>query len=171
FGDIYGDHEAVKHTGPGVLVSHYNNQYDPVAGFAFQFLRTSDPRWHRMMIELAAHVIDIDVYHTDRDREKYNHGFFWHTIHYVDADTATHRSYPRRALGRTDGGGPSADHNYNTGLMYDYFLSGDELSKETAVGLGQFVIDMEDGRQTPFRWLDRGETGRATLSAPDYYGP
>jgi exo-rhamnogalacturonan lyase-like protein len=171
FGDIYGDHEAVRHAGPGVLVSHYNNQYDPIAGFAYQFLRTGDARWRRLMVELATHVIDIDVYHTDRDKSAYNHGLFWHTFHYGDADTSHHRSYPRIALGRTHGGGPSADHNYTTGLMHYYFMTGDEMARDTAVALGQFVIDMEDGRRTPFRWFDRGETGRATLSATDYYGP
>jgi hypothetical protein len=77
-------------------VSHYNNQYDPVAGFVFQFLRTGDPRWWTMATELASHVIDIDVYHTTRDKSAYNHGLFWHTYHYGDADTATHRTYPRR---------------------------------------------------------------------------
>jgi hypothetical protein len=171
FGDIYGDHEAVRHTGPGVLISHYNNQYDPIAGFAYQFLRTGDARWQRLMTELARHVIDIDIYHTDRDKSAYNHGLFWHTYHYGDADTSHHRSYPRVALGRTFGGGPSADHNYTTGLMHYYFMTGDDMARETVAALGRYVIDMEDGGRTPFRWLDRGETGRATLSATGYYGP
>ena len=48
------------------------------------------------MHELAVHVRDIDVYHTDEDKSAYNHGLFWHTVHYVDAGTSTHRSYPRR---------------------------------------------------------------------------
>ena len=170
FGEIYGDHEAVRHKGPNVLVSHYNNQYDPVAGFAYQFLRTGDPRWRRMMIELATHVLDIDIYHTTRDKAAYNHGLFWHTYHYGDADTATHRTYPRSAQGRTHGGGPSADHNYTTGLMHYYFMTGDPVARTTVVDSGQFVIDMDDGRRTPFRWLDRGDTGRAALSAPGYYG-
>ena len=169
FGDIYGDHEAVRHTGPGVLVSHYNNQYDPIAGFLHQFFRTGDPRWRRMATELASHVIDIDVYHTVRDKWAYNHGMFWHTYHYGDADIATHRTYPSRS--RTHGGGPSADHNYTTGLMVHYFLTGDELSRRTVVDSAQFVIDMDDGRKTPLRWLSRAETGRATLSAPLYFGP
>jgi exo-rhamnogalacturonan lyase-like protein len=171
FGDIYGDHEATRYTGPDVLVSHYNNQYDPIAGFAYQFLRTGDVRWWRLMTELASHVIDIDIYHTDRDKTAYNHGLFWHTYHYGDADTSHHRSYPRAARGRTHGGGPSADHNYTTGLTHYHFMTGDEIARETVAALGQFVIDMEDGRRTPFRWLARGETGRATLSAAGYYGP
>ena len=112
FGEIYGDHEGVKHKAAMPLVSHYNNQYDPIAGFAYQFLRTGDPRWWVMMTELAAHVVDIDVYHSSRDKAAYSHGMFWHTYHYGDADTATHRTFPRAAKGRIHGGGPSADHNY-----------------------------------------------------------
>ena len=94
FGEIYADHEAVFHKGPNLLVSHYNNQYDPIAGCAFQFLRSGDWRWWLLMHELALHVRDIDVYHTDEDKSAYNHGLFWHTYHYVDAGTSTHRSYP-----------------------------------------------------------------------------
>ena len=56
FGDVYGDHEAVRHTGPHPLNSHYNNQYDTVAASAIQFLRTGDLRWWRMHVEMAAHV-------------------------------------------------------------------------------------------------------------------
>ena len=54
FGEIYGDHEGVRHTGPHPLVSHYNNQYDPVCGFARQFFSTGDVRWWTQMEELAS---------------------------------------------------------------------------------------------------------------------
>jgi hypothetical protein len=129
------------------------------------------------MSELAAHVIDIDLYHTDRDKAAYNHGLFWHTYHYVDADTGTHRSYPKN--GRippkgipVPGGGPANEQNYATGLMLHYFMTGDIASKEAAVGLAQWVIDMDDGSKTPFRWLARGYTGLASQSrTPDYHGP
>ena len=96
------------------LVSHYNNQYDAVAGFASQFLRTGDVRWWELMDDLARHVVDIDIYHTDRDKSAYNDGLFWHTSHYVDAGLSTHRSYPQSP--RVGGGGPSNEHNYATGL-------------------------------------------------------
>jgi len=171
FGEIYGDHEAIRHTGPAPLVSHYNNQYDPLAGFIYQFLRTGDVRWWTMAAELAAHVIDIDIYHTDRDKWAYNHGLFWHTYHYGDADTATHRTYPRSAQGRTHGGGPSADHNYTTGLMLYYFLTGDRLARETVIGCGQYVIDMDDGRKSTLGWVDASDTGQSSLTFPDFYGP
>jgi hypothetical protein len=95
---------------------------------------------------------------------------FWHTYHYGHADTATHRTYPASAKGRTHGGGPSADHNYTTGLMLEFFLTGDERYRDAVVGLAQYVIDLDDGRQTVLRWIDTGSTGRATLSA-GYYGP
>jgi YetA-like protein len=172
FGDIYGDHEGVYHSGPGPLASHYNNQYDPVAGFAYQFLRSGDVRWWRHMCELARHVIDIDIYHTDLDKAAYNHGLFWHTYHYVDADTATHRTYPRAHASRVHGGGPANEHNYGTGLSLHYFLTGDPASREAVLGLAQWVIDMDDGSKSPFRWLDAGPTGLASKSrTEDYHGP
>jgi hypothetical protein len=170
FGDIYGDHEAVRHKGPTPLVSHYNNQYDPLAGFAIQFLRSGDRRWWQHMAELAAHVIDIDIYHTDSDRSAYNHGLFWHTYHYVDADTATHRTYPR--AGNVCGGGPANEQNYTTGLMLYYFLTGATQAREAALELARWVIDMDDGSKSAFRWLARSATGWASSSrAPHYHGP
>jgi hypothetical protein len=170
FGDIYGDHEAVFHKGPTPLVSHYNNQYDPIAGFAYQFLRSGDFRWLRHMEELAAHVVDIDLYHTDQDKAAYNHGLFWHTYHYVDADTGTHRSYPRAA--KVCGGGPANEQNYTTGLMLHHFLTGSAAAREAVLALGRWVIDRDDGSKTVFRWLARGATGLASGSrTPDYHGP
>jgi hypothetical protein len=171
FGDIYGDHEAIGHHGPAPLVSHYNNQYDPVAGFALQYVRTGDPRWWRAMSELARHVIDVDIYHTTRDKSAYNGGLFWHTYHYGDVDTATHRTYPARGKGKTFGGGPSADHNYPTGLMLYYFLSGREAAREAAIGLAEYVINLDDGRVSRFRWLSHADTGGAIATAPAFYGP
>jgi YetA-like protein len=170
FGDIYGDHEAVFHKGPVPLVSHYNNQYDAIAGFAFQYLRSGDVRWFRHMDELATHVTDIDIYHTDRDKAAYNHGLFWHTFHYVDADTCTHRSYPR--AGKVCGGGPANEQNYTTGLLFHYFLTGNRASREAALELSRWVVDMDDGNRTVFRWLARGYTGLASSSrTPSYHGP
>jgi hypothetical protein len=174
------------------MVSHYNNQYDPVAGFAYQFLRSGDLRWLRHMDELARHVIDIDIYHTTQDKSAYNGGLFWHTYHYAEADTGTHRSYPRSLLKMKGmpgldpnsekakrsrhvyaaGGGPASEHNYATGLMLHYFLTGSAQSREAALGLARWVIDMDDGTKTVFRWLSRGDTGRASVSRDDsYHGP
>jgi hypothetical protein len=172
FGDVYGDHEAVFHQGPEPLVSHYNNQYDVVAGFAVQFLRSADTRWWRAMNELAWHVIDIDIYHTNRDKSLYNGGLFWHTFHYVDADTANHRSYPGRFAAKVKGGGPASEQNYTTGLMLHHLLTGDAESRAAAIGLARWVIDIDDGRKTVFRWLAGGDTGYASHSrSPDYHGP
>jgi hypothetical protein len=151
------------------LVSHYNNQYDAIAGFAYQYLRSGDVRWWRQMTELARHVVDIDIYHTTADRPVYNHGLFWHTVHYVDAGTSTHRSYPR-AEG-VHGGGPACDHNYTTGLTLHHWLTGAHWSRDAAIGLAQFVIARDDPRATPFWWIDRGYTGLATASQESYHGP
>ena len=75
-----------------------------------------------------------------------------------DADTvdAPHLSACAR---RSVGGGPAAEHNYTTGLMLHYFLTGDALSSRGRRSVSaQFVIDMDDGRKTIFRWLDRAPT-------------
>src|SRR5207253_2046564 len=124
--------------------------YDPISGFALQYLRTGDVTWWRMMDDLAHHVIDIDIYHTLRDKWTYNHGLFWHTYHYGDADTGTHRTYPSAGRGHIHGGGPSADHNYTTGLMLHYLLTGSEASRQTAIDLAEFVFNLDDGRKTIF---------------------
>jgi len=194
YGDIYGDHEAVYHNGPHPLISHYNNQYDCTAGFAYQWLRTGDRRWHEMMMAMADHAWDIDTYHTSKDKSLYNGGLFWHTYHYADADTGTHRSYPSsltkskklhqgkdlRELGATGrslekvyaiGGGPAASHNYSTGWLLAYFLTGKECYKTAAINAADYVIRIEDGAKTPFRWLCQSDTGNATCSSNDYYGP
>jgi hypothetical protein len=166
FGDLPADHESAFQPPDAPFVSHYNNQYDAVAAFALHFLRTGDRRWWRLMDDLARHVRDIDIYRTSEDKAAYNGGLFWHTAHYVDAGLSTHRTYPRG----TTGGGPSAEHNYNAGLMLHYFLTGSRASRDAAIGLGQWVIDMDDGRRSPFRWLARGATGLASFTV-DFYGP
>jgi hypothetical protein len=170
FGDIYADHENPFAAAPGPIVSHYNNQYDAIGGCAVQFMRTADPQWWRLMSELAVHVTDIDIYHTDRDKAAYNHGLFWHTYHYVDAGTSSHRSYPNRP--GVSGGGPANEHNYAGGLRLHWLLTGDPLSREAAIGLATWVLNMDDGRKTVLRWLSRSDTGLASATqSPDFHGP
>ena len=166
FGDLFADHEAVREP----LISHYNNQYDAVAGFLTRFVETADPRWWTLANDLARHVSDIDLYHTTRDRAAYNGGHFWHTQHYQSAGTATHRAYSRRT--GSSGGGPSAEHNYTTGLMLHFFLTGSERSRESVIQLADWVIDMDDGRKSRFRWLDGCNTGYASSTRSlDFQGP
>ncbi|HEX5069854.1 MAG TPA: hypothetical protein VFV78_06520 [Vicinamibacterales bacterium] len=169
FGDLHADHESAFQPPGQRVVSHYNNQYDAVAAFALHFLRTGDSRWWRLCDDLARHVTDIDIYRTTEDKSAYNGGLFWHTNHYTDAGTATHRTYPR---GGKEGGGPSAEHNYNAGLMLHYFMTGDRQSRDAAIGLGRWVILMEDGRLTPLRRLASGSTGLASATGSmTYHGP
>lgn len=169
WGDLPADHESVFQPADRPLVSHYNNQYDALASFIIHYLRTGDDRWWRLADPLARHVCDIDVYRTDEDKAAYNGGLFWHTNHHTDAGRSTHRTYPP---GAGAGGGPSAEHNYNFGLMLHYFLTGDPRSRETAIGLGLWVLAMDDGARTPFRWLARGPTGLASASgSAGYHGP
>ena len=168
FGDVFGDHEAVNCSPEALLVSHYNNQYDMLFGLGLNYLRGGDPKYGELMFDLARHVIDIDIYHTDDDLPCYNHGMFWHTVHYIDAGLAGHRTYPRGSCG----GGPSSGHAYSRGLLLYYQLTGDETAREAVIKMGQWMIASEDGSKTKYRWLAGGETGLTTASGTEtYHGP
>lgn len=170
FGDLYADHENAFSSEPGSIVSHYNNQYDGIGGFAAQFMRSGDRRWWTLMDDLAVHVADIDIYHTDLDKPAYNHGLFWHTFHYVPAGRSSHRSYPRHP--KVWGGGPANEHNYTAGLRLHWLLTGNPESRDAAVGLARWVVEMDEGRNTVLRWLSTAPTGLASATqAPDFHGP
>lgn len=143
FGELYADHESVGHEGTEPLVSHYNNQYDCIHGMLFRFTGTGGPRWFVLADQLCRHVRDIDIYHTDMDRPEFNRGLFWHTEHYIGAETATHRCFSRLHGDRRDlagyGGGPSLSHNYGTGLLLHYYLTGEVASREALLELASFV--------------------------------
>jgi hypothetical protein len=177
FGDIHADHERLHFKGSQEFVSHYNNQYDMIFGFVQQFVTTGDPRWHMLAKDLSRHVVDHDLYHTDRDKTAYNGGYFWHTAHYMHAGTATHRCFSRRAAGenrmpRSFGGGPSNEHNYSTGLFYYYLLTGDVRARRAVMQLARWVREMQDGSRTIYRFLSLNNTGYATCSAElSYQGP
>ncbi|MFP3978301.1 hypothetical protein [Marinobacter sp. KMM 10035] len=150
FGDIFADHETLYQAeGEEPFISHYNNQYDAIYGFARQFALTGDRRWFELMDDLASHVADIDIYHTEEDRAEYNNGLFWHTDHYLDAYTATHRTFSKdndtsSTPGQT-GGGPAAEHCYTTGLLYHHLLTGNEQSKTAALGLAGWMVATHEG--------------------------
>jgi hypothetical protein len=175
FGDVHADHELRHYHGPLPVISHYNNQYDMVLGAIVQYLRTGDPRWWELLDPLARHVMDIDIYHTTKDKAAYSGGLFWHTDHYKDAATATHRTYSRanRVAGKGSyGGGPSNEHNYTTGLLYYHFLTGDPVAREAVLGLAEWVIRRDDGRRTILGLVDDGPTGLASCTVGvQYQGP
>jgi len=176
FGDVYADHEAVDHKGETPLVAHYNNQYDVIFGAIVQYLQTGDGDWVHLAGDLAKHVIDIDIYHTSEDRKEFNGGFFWHTQHYTDAATSTHRAYSKMSRGDKSryqsGGGPSSEHNYTTGLLHYYFLSGDLAAKETVKGLADWVINMDRRSEDFLGFFDRRPRGLSSMTvSSDYHGP
>lgn len=173
FGDTYADHEETHYQGSLPLTSHYNNQFDLLYGCILQRLISRDPRWDEIIVPLANHIIDIDIYHTDQDRSTFNHGLFWMTDHYRTAYTATHRAFSRfNASTKRYGGGPCNEHNYTSGLALYYFLWGDDRAKEAVLELANWVIAMEDGSQTPYFVVDCGPTGLSTMtSSHDYHGP
>jgi len=174
FGDIPADHEQTHYAGSNTIVSHYNNQFDMIFGAILQLSSTSDIRWFDWLDPLARHVMDIDIYHTSADRAAFNGGLFWHTDHYVDARTCTHRTYSRhnQKPGQPYGGGPSCEHNYTTGLLHYHFLTGNCEARESVLSLADWVIQMDDGRKTIFGLFDDGPTGAASATVfEDFHGP
>lgn len=165
FGDLYADHENLLFKGNKPVISHYNNQYDLIFSFVYQFAATGNHKWFTLAEQLARHVADIDIYHTDEDTYRYNHGLFWHTDHYCDAHTATHRGYSIQTKILTGassyGGGPSYEHVYLQGLAACYFMTGDMRYKEAAMELSEFA---RNGVQGPkkFREICR-ETVKTNL--------
>ncbi len=174
YGEVPADHEQEHYSGPGTAVSHYNNQFDMILGGILQLARTGDSRWFELFDPLARHVIDIDLYHTRRDRAAYNGGLFWHTDHYRTAGTGTHRSYSRcnAKPGRMYGGGPGCEHNYTSGLLHYHYLTGNPDAADAVVSLAEWVLAMDDGRRSLLGIVDPGPTGLATATADaNYHGP
>lgn len=151
YGEIFADHETLyQDKGEPPFISHYNNQYDPLYGFARQFSLTGDKRWFQLMDDLARHVVDIDMYHTNEDRAEYNNGLFWHTDHYLNAHTATHRTFSLHndtssTPGQT-GGGPAQEHCYSSGLLYHHYLTGSEKSRQAVLDLAQWMTALHEGQ-------------------------
>lgn len=174
FGDVPADHEQEFYPGPETVVSHYNNQFDLIYGGIAQLARTGNPHWFDLFDPLARHVVDVDIYHTERDRPAYNGGLFWHTDHYRTAGTSSHRAYTRlnRQPGSAYGGGPSNEHNYTSGLLHYYWLTGNPDAREAVLTLANWVISRDDGRESLFAALDDGPTGLATATTDEnYHGP
>ena len=152
FGEIFADHETLyQNKDEPAHISHYNNQYDAIYGFARQFALTGDPRWFELMDDLARHVADIDIYHTNEDRAEYNNGLFWHTDHYLDAHTATHRTFTRHNNSSSTpgqlGGGPAAEHCYSTGHLYHHWMTGSRDSRDTVLGLARWMNALHQGEK------------------------
>jgi glycosyltransferase involved in cell wall biosynthesis len=180
YGDVWADHEQAYFPGSGLVVSHYNNQFDTIAGGLRQFMQSGDSAWWAFVAPLVRHAIDIDIYHTQQDRAAYNGGLFWFTDHYFSAATSTHRTYSRRnapqieeTRERSDyGGGPGSEHNFATGLLYYYWMTGEPDAAVAVRTLADWVIAMDDGQQNFLGLLDDGPTGLATMSGSlEYQGP
>jgi hypothetical protein len=153
FGELYADHETAGYQGEDIFVSHYNNQYDPIYGFLRQYLTTGNTQWFELADDLASHVKDIDIYHTSLDKNEYNGGLFWHTDHYLQAFTSSHRSYSKHQASdvyqdHAGGGGPGGQHCYTTGLYLHYCLTGLQSSKDAVLTLSNWITHVYEGSGT-----------------------
>ncbi len=55
--------------------------------------------------------------------------------------------------------------------MWAYFLTGQDEYRRAALSAAQYVMNIEDGRRTSFRWLCRSNTGLSIESSAGYHGP
>jgi len=142
YGELYADHEVSDSSVP-YFISHYNNQYDPLMGFTLQYLHSGDSAWLDLSQPLSRHVQDIDIYDTEEDKAEYNGGPFWHTDHYLSAETCTHRSNSKYHTAAYDGflggGGPGGQHCYTTGLALQYFLFGDDHARQKVAQICDWI--------------------------------
>ncbi len=144
FGELYADHEAAEHDENEMpFISHYNNQYDCINGFFSRYAASGDARWFVLADQLTHHVKDIDIYHTGDDKPEFNKGLFWHTNHYMEAKTSTHRCFSKKQVKPLTlsnyGGGPALSHCYTTGLLNHYYMTGDNTSKYAVLDLASFI--------------------------------
>jgi hypothetical protein len=174
YGDVWADHEAAYCSDPAPVVSHYNNQYDLLHSLLLEYLRSGDVRWWQLAAPLARHVIDIDIYHTQRDKPAYNGGLFWHTAHYHAVGKASHRCASTTMLGKqvaAFGTGPCNEHNYSTGLWLYHLLTGSRVARDAVIGLAEWVIAMDDGRQHVLGIASSQPTGDASrTNEAEYHG-
>jgi hypothetical protein len=57
-------------------------------------------------------------------------------------------------------------------LMLHYFLTGDAASRDAALSVAEWILAMDDGQRTVFRWLSGARTGLASSTASTiYHGP
>jgi hypothetical protein len=175
FGDTWADHEGKYSEDPHPVVSHYNNQYDLLHGMLVEYLRSGDARWWQLADPLARHVLDIDIYHTMRDKPAYNGGMFWHTAHYHAAGRSTHRSMSASMRGKeapAPGTGPGNEHNYTSGLLLYYRLTGSRRAAEAVLQLADWVLAMDDGDRHLLGLVCSSPTGHATCTTEaTYHGP
>jgi len=152
FGDVFADHEAVFAEDSRIFVSHYNNQYDIIKGAVIQYMRSGSRDWFDLARQMADHVSDIDIYHASEDKYQFNNGMFWHTDHHLEAFTSTHRTISIQHKGLKSegsfGGGPAPDHNYTTGFLYLYWLTGDLRYKEALLALTSNIIQCINSPET-----------------------
>ena len=175
FGDAWADHENVGNDQAAPRISHYNNQYDGIHSMLVHFLRSGDSRWLQLGDEMARHAADIDIYRTEGDRSAFSGGMFWHTDHYSDAVTSTHRCYTRHhplAQAGSYGGGPAAEHDYGSGLALHALMTGWTPSREAALSLAEWVIAVDEPEDTLAGRLLPGPSGLASRTDDhSYHGP
>jgi hypothetical protein len=125
FGDGYraGDPDS-RHFG--------NNEFDFGYGMLLQYLRRdgADARYLDAAESMLQHLIDIDVYHTDRDAKAYSRGIRQH-----DTGSTSDHSKP-----------PLLSHAWIRGLITYHWLTGNPQARDAAIEIGSWIENLVDPR-------------------------
>jgi hypothetical protein len=101
------------------------------------------------------HVTDIDIYRTTEDKSAYNGGCSGTRT--ITPTPGRLRTAPIPAAAKRVGavGRTQLQRRLDAALLHDRRAA----VRDAAIGLGRWVIQMEDGRLTPLRWLVPTATG------------
>jgi len=102
-----------------------NMEWEFIACLVMELARTGDDRYLQWADEAARHFANIDIIHHS-SRPAWTGGSYVHTGdtregHQVDPPNFAHAGWPQ-------------------GLLWVYYLSGDEILREAAIGLADFVV-------------------------------
>lgn len=115
-----------------------NNEFDFGYGLLLQYLRSAVP--DRRALDAAEsmlrHLMDIDLYHTDRDAPAYSLGVRQH-----DGSGSSDHS---RA--------PLLSHAWTRGLVTWYWMTGDPQARDAALQVGAWIDGLLDERTGELQW-------------------
>ncbi len=137
-----------------------NMEWNYVATLVLEFVRSGDPEFWRAAQRAARHFVDIDVAHVSAT-PAWTGGAYVHTGdtregHQVDRPDFAHAGWPE-------------------GLLWIYYMAGDERLRETSVGLADYVVrnlppDGPYQAQPPFSmWNCDRQAGNPILTLASVY--
>jgi len=153
FGDVWAANERDQTGGPRQgerMVSHFNLEYDEGWGMLLHAVRALDARpelaqgWWQFGWEAVLHEADIDLHHSAPEAGEnpaWAGGKQTHTEHGVEAERSAHTGRVAPHMFGTlrwpwgPGGGPESGHWNSRGMMFGYYLTGNQRLLDAAMDI------------------------------------